>query len=424
MKSVFKKTVLDNGIRVVTERISPFRSISIGFWVNVGSRDERRLESGLSHFIEHMVFKGTKKRTAPQIAQSLESLGGHLNAFTGREQTCYYARVLDEHITVAVDVLADLVKNGRLSHSDLEKEKKVILEEIKDVQDNPSDLVYDLYAQTLWKDQPLGQPVIGSSESVSAFRRQDLVSFIDRHYKSESIVVAASGNVDHLRLVELVQKRLRPERRDNSNSSLRRFPSSFKEVRLVKRKTAQTHVCVGVPTFKFSHPRRHALTLLNLVLGGGMSSRLFQSIREKFGLAYSIYSFAEFFEDTGTWGIYLATDAGQVQKAVDFALRELKKVKREALTKTELEHAKAQLKGNLVIGLENSSNRMNRLARNELYLKKYVSLDQTMADIQKARSDDIQEVAQKLFRPENLSSVVLGPVSDGLEKGLESSLDL
>ena len=424
MKSVFNKTVLDNGIRVVTERISPFRSISIGFWVNVGSRDEKPLERGLSHFIEHMVFKGTKKRTAREIAQSLESLGGHLNAFTGREQTCYYARVLDEHITVAVDVLADLVKNSLLSPSDLEKEKKVILEEIKDVQDNPSDLVHDLYAQTLWKDQPLGQPVIGSTETVSAFRRKNLVGFLDRHYKSESIVVAASGNVDHHRLVELVQQKLKPKPGDNSNSALRRFPNSFQEVKLVKRKTAQTHVCVGVPAFKFSHPRRQALTLLNLVLGGGMSSRLFQSIREEFGLAYSIYSFVDFFEDTGTWGIYLATDAGQVQKAVDFALRELKKVKKEALTKSELEHAKAQLKGNLVIGLENSSNRMNRLARYELYLKKCVSLDQTMADIEKTTSEDIQEVAQRLFQAQNLSSVILGPVSNGLQKGLESSLDL
>src|SRR4030067_2938808 len=194
MKSVFNRTILDQGIGVVTEKISPFRSISIGLWVNVGSRDEKPKESGLSHFIEHMVFKGTKKRTAKEIAQSLESLGGHLNAFDSREQTCYYARVLEEHLPETVDVLADLIRNGILSQADLEREKKGILEEIKDVHDNPSDLVHDLYALTLWKDQPLGQPVIGSPETVSAFRRKNLVGFLDRHYKSESIVVAASGH--------------------------------------------------------------------------------------------------------------------------------------------------------------------------------------------------------------------------------------
>lgn len=196
MKSVFNKTVLDNGIRVVTERLSPFRSISIGFWVNVGSRDERPPESGISHFIEHMVFKGTKKRTAPEIAQSLESLGGHLNAFTGREQTCYYARVLDEHLPVAVDVLADLIKNSLLTPTDLEKEKKVILEEIKDVEDNPSDFIHDLYAQTLWKGQSLGQPVVGSGQTVSHFRRKDLVHFINQHYQSNRMVGGGLGECE------------------------------------------------------------------------------------------------------------------------------------------------------------------------------------------------------------------------------------
>src|SRR5574341_1257889 len=270
MKSVFHRTILENGIRVVTEKISPFRSISIGLWVNVGSRDEEPKESGLSHFIEHMVFKGTKKRTAKEIAQSLESLGGHLNAFTSREQTCYYARVLDEHLRVAVDVLADLVKNSLLAPTDLEKEKKVILEEIKDVQDNPGDLVHDLYAQHLWKDQPLGQPVIGSSRTVSAFQRRDLVNYLKRHYTCDSLVVAASGNVDHHRLLELVEKKLSLDSAHHYSQRRRQAPQAFQTVKLIKRKSAQTHVCLGVPAFKFSHPQRYALTLLNTVLGGGM----------------------------------------------------------------------------------------------------------------------------------------------------------
>lgn len=423
MKSLFHRTILNNGIRVVTEKISPFRSISIGLWVNVGSRDEEPKESGLSHFIEHMVFKGTKKRTAKEIAQSLESLGGHLNAFTSREQTCYYARVLDEHLPVAVDVLADLVKNGLLTPTDLEKEKKVILEEIKDVQDNPADLVHDLYAQSLWKDQPLGQPVIGSSQTVSAFQRRDLVNYLKCHYTCDSLVVAASGNVDHHKLVDFAEKKLRLDSDHHRTFRKRKAPQAFQSVKLIKRKSAQTHVCLGVPAFKFSHPRRYALTLLNIVLGGGMSSHLFQSIREKLGLAYSVYSFVDFFEDTGTWGIYLATDGKQVQKAVQQALRELKRIKREALTKSELEHAQAQLKGNFVISLENSSTRMNRLARNELYLKKYVLLDQTMAEINRVTRDEIHEVARELFRPDHFTAVVLGPANNGLQKEIEASLD-
>jgi predicted Zn-dependent peptidase len=418
MNSVFNRTVLDNGLRVVSEKITSLRSISIGFWVNVGSRDEARQESGISHMIEHMVFKGTKKRSARQIAQSLESLGGHLNAFTGREQTCYYARVLDEHLPVAVDVLTDLLKNSLLTPADLEREKKVILEEIKDVQDNPADLIHDLYAQTLWKGQTAGQPVIGTSQTVSAFKRRNLLGFMGRSYRNDSMVVAASGNIDHHSLVELVAKHFGPDGMGSAQLRPRQFPRPFRNIRLVKKRTAQTHVCVGVPAFRFSHPQRYALTLLNIVLGGGMSSRLFQTIRERMGLVYSIYSFADFLEDTGSWGIYLATDAGQVQKAVRVVLRELKRITKQALTKNELEHAKAQLKGNLVISLENSSNRMNRLARNELYLKRYLSLDQTVAAIGKVKREDVQDVARQLFIPERLSATVLGPVNNGLQKGL------
>lgn len=229
--------------------------------------------------------------------------------------------------------------------------------------------------------------------------------------------------MNHRHLVDLVEKSFKWDWKNDSGSNSRQFPRSFRTIRLFKRKTAQTHVCLGVPGVHFSHPQRYALTLLNLVLGGGMSSRLFQSIREKLSLAYSIYSFLDFFEDTGTWGIYLATDAGQVQKAVRFAWKELKKVKKEALGKSELEHAKAQLKGNLVIGLENSSNRMNRLARNELFLKKYISVDQTMAEINKVRMEEIEQIAGQLFSPESFSAVILGPVSNGLQKELESSLN-
>jgi predicted Zn-dependent peptidase len=291
------------------------------------------------------------------------------------------------------------------------------------VQDNPSDLVHDLYAMTLWKDQPIGQPVIGNSRTVSSFRRSHLLDFMCRNYQSPGVVVAASGNVSHDRLVELVEKKLRMDKADGHFLPRRTNPRSFKEVKLFKRKGAQTHVCLGVPALKYSHPQRYALTLLNIVLGGGMSSHLFQTIREKLGLAYSIYSFVDFFEDTGTWGIYLATDAKQVPKAVDYSLREVKRMKREPLTRSELQHAKEQLKGNIVISFENSSNRMNRLARNELYLKRYIHLDQTMKEIERTTSEEIQAVANQLLQPDRLTAVVLGPVENGLQRGIETSLD-
>ena len=410
MKEIYKKTVLENGIRVVTERIDYVRSITIGVWIDVGSRDEESDEGGVSHFIEHMLFKGTKKRTAKEIASSLESVGGALNAFTGREQTCYFARVLDEHLDIALDVLSDILKNPLLNPSHFEKEKEVIISEIKEMEDSPADLIHDLLMSTMWKDNSLGKPIIGTQESVLKMNRGQLVDFMKMNYTCPRVVIAASGNLKHGTLVDKIKRKFE----FSSNSSpihKKQSPSQAENNLMVKkRKTAQTHVCMGVPVFHYRDERRYSALILSNVLGGGMSSRLFQTIREKLGLAYSIYTFVDFFKDVGVFEMYLGTHKRNIVRSLELVLRETAKLKKNSLTSEELSHAKSQLKGNLILALESTSNRMNRLARYELFLNDYVGLDQTIYSINKIKAKDVIEVAQEFLIPDKLSAVVLGPV--------------
>lgn len=410
MKEVYKKTVLDNGIRVVTERLDYVRSISIGVWIDVGSRDEESDEVGISHFIEHMLFKGTKKRTAKEIAASLESVGGGLNAFTGREHTCYIARVLDEHLDIALDVLSDILKNSLMNPSHFKKEKEVILSEIKELEDSPGELVHDLLMSTMWKENPLGRPIIGNSESVLKMTRGRLVDFMKRNYTCSRTVIAASGNLKHETLVDKIKRKFE----FNTNSypvSMKRILSPVEENRVVeKRKTAQTHVILGFPIFPYVDERRYSALVLSNILGGGMSSRLFQTVREKLGLAYSIYSFADFFKDAGVFGVYLGTHKKNVVKTIELVLREIRRLRKDSLASQELSHAKYQLKGNLMLALESTSNRMNRLARYELFLNDYVDLDQTIDTINKIKAKDLIGIASEFLCPDKLSTVVLGPV--------------
>ncbi len=407
-QSVYQKTVLDNGIRVISEKVNSVRSISIGIWVDVGSRDEAPPESGVSHFLEHMVFKGTRKRTAKEIAQALESVGGILNAFTTREQTCYYAHILDEHLPIAVDVLSDILKDSLLDPQELEKEKKVIIEEIKDIEDNPGDLIHDLYATALWPEHPLGRPVIGTRETVSSLKRNNLTSYMQKNYSSKKVVVAASGNVKHEELVKLIEQSLSFDSGNGSETNSGEVPVKS-NVKIVTRETAQSHICLGVTSFPYRHPSRQILFVLNTILGGGMSSRLFQTVRENSGLAYSIYSFLDFFEDAGTFGVYLGTNSEQVQKALELVLQEIKNMKKEELSSQELYFAKSQIKGNLVIGMESTSNRMTRLARNELFLNEYLPIEKTIAEIEKVKEKEIHEIANRLFTPERLCLALIGP---------------
>lgn len=406
--AVYKKTVLPSGLRVVTEELPGVRSIAIGIWVNVGSRDERPEENGISHFIEHMAFKGTRRRTAAQIAHELESVGGSLNAFTSREQTCYYARILDRHLDRAIDVLADILRNSRFDPQELEKEKNVIIEEIKDIEDSPGDWVHDLFAENIWKNHPLGRPIIGQKERVKSFDRPRVLSYLSSKYLAEQVVVAASGNVSHAKLAALAKLKLNFTSANGVSPLSRTAPSETGERSAKSKDTSQAHICLGFPSDSFKGKERYASLVLNTILGGGMSSRLFQKVREEKALAYSIYSYQDFYEDAGILGIYLATSPEQAAAATELVLDELARIKKEKLPRREFESAKEQLKGNLVLGLESTSSRMNRLGRNEIFLGGYVSMKQALAAIEAVKPAQVVGKANQLFSENRLSAAFLG----------------
>ncbi len=423
IKTKYSRTVLDNGLRVVTESMPYLKSVTIGIWIDVGSRDETARENGISHFIEHMCFKGTKRRSPVEIAQSLETLGGTLNAFTSREHTCYYCRILDEHFDLGFDVLSDIVGHSVFDKTEMEREKEVICEEIKDVQDTPADLVHDYFARTVWDPHPLGQSIMGNAEGIKQLQRKDILNFISRHYTADRIVVAAAGAVDHDHLVDLVQAQLQVATpRKGSNHKTPTYDAGKRVV--FNRKLQQTHICLGFPSFPFSDKRRMAMLILNTILGSGMGSRLFQSVREKRGLVYTIYSYQDFYRDTGLYGLYLGTDAAKAREALDVIMEELAAVKSNSLTEEEIDRAKSQLKGNLMLALEGSYSRMNRLARHELFLNKFVSLDQTAKEIDAVTIDKVRDVAADTFRNDAMTMVAMGPVKKSLVNEVDwSKLD-
>ncbi len=414
MRVSYQKTVLYNKLRVVSEKIDSVRSITLGVWIDVGSRDEEQNENGISHFIEHMLFKGTKKRSTKEIALALESLGGTLNAFTGRENTCLYAKVLDEHLEIALDVLSDLLLNPLFNSYDFKKEKKIIAEEIKELEDMPSEIAFDLFMEAMWGEHPLGKPVIGDIKNIQKLERSQLLDFMREKYVSPKIVIAACGNLSHRRLVKLVENKFKldehiPKRRREIQ------PLKLMSQKIVqRRKSAQTHICIGFPGFSFKHPKRYSALLLSSILGGGMSSRLFQNLREKFGMVYTIHTFVDSFKDKGIFGVYLGTDKKQVLPAVEQVLKELRRIKKEELKRKELEDAKYQLKGNLILGAESTSNRMNRLARLEIYLKDYISLEKTISLINQVKKEEVIEVANELMHKDRLSVAILGQVGQSI----------
>lgn len=417
----YKRTELEGGVRVVTEKMPYVRSVSLGIWVDVGSRNESSAANGISHFIEHMVFKGTAKRTALEIAQSLESLGGVLNAFTTRENTCYYVRVLDEHFDVAIDVLADILTGSLFDREELERERMVILEEIKDVFDTPSEVVHDHFAEILWNSHPLGQSILGIPQSVSGISRETILEYLKHNYTTDRVVVAASGNIDHDKLVDLVREKFSFEA-SGKNRSLQP-PSYGNGIRkTVPRDSAQTHVCLGLPTFSFADERKHPLLLVNSILGGGMGSRLFQSLREKQGLAYTIYSTQDFYHDTGILSTYLGTESTKVVRAVESILKELADIKANSVSDEEVAAAKSQLRGNLLLALESTYNRMSRLARYELFLHSFSSVEKTVADIDAVSGDDIRGLLDDILDPEKIAMVALGPVTDAIVGEIDWSI--
>ncbi len=405
--SILQKTVMDSGVRVITERFDNVRSAAVGAWFLAGARDETPELNGISHFLEHMMFKGTDKRSPLQIAREIEQVGGHLNAFTSKEVTAYYAHLLDERLPLAVDVLTDIVSHSKFIDKELERERGVVLEEIAAAEDAPDDVVHEDFTSLLFPDHSLGRPILGTREKVSSFGRDTVMDYWSTRYSADRCIISAAGRVDHDKLVRMVEKKLELK---NTSAPERvvfdqRAPKAETHIR--KKDIVQAHLVLGMRGYTFHDERRFPFFILNTVLGSGMSSRLFQSVRERNGLAYSIYSFHEAYGDTGLFGIYAGTEEKQVGKAEKLIRKEMKKMADKPLSKAELNRAKTQLKGALMLGLENVSTRMSRLARNEAFLSKFVTIDELLGYIDEVTFEKVQEVANDLFSQEPSIALVL-----------------
>ncbi len=410
-KTSYNKTVLDSGLRIVTESLTHIKSISIGFWINVGSRDESEDTNGISHFLEHMVFKGTKDYSAKQIALQIEGFGGYINAFTGKETTCYYVKILDEQLTRAVDVLCQLVLYPLLKENDIEKEKFVVIEEIKNIEDDPEDLIHDVFDKNLFHNNSIGYPVIGNSVNIKKFTRQDLLNHMTKFYSPENMVIAAAGNIDHKKFVDLIEKSFGKKGFPKNNLKNQRITpqKNTKNCIKVEKPIQQAHICTGIKSYGIKSKYRYTLTLMNTLLGEGMSSRLFQNIREKYGFSYSIGSFLNFFEDTGSFGVYTGTDKKHIEISLELINKELEKIKKIPLSNNELNRVKAQVKGTMMLSLENMSTRMMRLATNEIYFNDYISIESLINKIESVSIDDIQKVANKILEIEDFTTVIFIP---------------
>ncbi len=403
-----ERVALGNGLRVVTEVMPHVRSVSLGIWIDAGSRIESNPENGLSHFIEHMVFKGTRHRSAEDIARTVDSVGGGLDAFTSKELVSYNTKVMDEHLPLAFDVLSDLVLNPLFREDDIEKEKGVILEEIKMEADQPEFVLHETFLSNFWKGHGLGKPILGTKETVKKFRQDMLTDFYGRVYTPRNILVTAAGNLDHDHIVRLVESQFAdmPGQQALAPSSV---PKNYAPIILKKKDSLeQVHITLGVPAYRLAHELRFPLYVLNTVFGGGMSSRLFQNIREKQGLAYSVYSELNLFSDTGCLTIYAGTGSETAKQVVTSVMREIVELKQDLISNEELRRAKDHLKGSLMLSLESSSSRMSNLARQELYFDRFMTMDEMIASIEEVTRDQVQSLAREFFQTDNIALAMLG----------------
>lgn len=412
---LYQKTTLKDGLRIVTIGMPSVRSISLGIWIDVGSRNEQRRESGVTHLIEHMVFKGTKNRTAKQIAASLESLGGSLNAFTSKEQTCFNARIIDEHLDVALDVLADLSCNATLTPVNLAREKQVVYEEIKECRDMPSDHINDIFATAYWGEHPLGRPILGDMETLAKMKRSSVTGYIDRNYRAGSVLVAAAGSVSHRKLVRLVKDKL-SFKPGVAEPYVKAGRSTPRKILFESTKNHQVHLCLGHPGPEYAAREKLTALVIQAYLGGGMSSVLFQKIREEKGLAYTVYTFNEFYRDGGVIGTYMAADKSNLKPCLEITLRELDRMKRRRLSSEKLDQIKSQIKGQLTLGMESTYSRMNRMARLELMTGGYISLARTLEAIDKVSSSAVLDLANRMFDNSQLALAVLGAADKSVVK--------
>jgi predicted Zn-dependent peptidase len=405
-------TSLANGVRVITEAMPHVRSVSVGIWIGSGSRRETGEQNGISHFIEHMLFKGTTRRSAEDIARSVDSIGGNLDAFTAKELVCFNTKVLDEHLSLAFDVLADLVLHPSFREEDIEKEKGVILEEIKMEADSPDYLVHEIFSSNFWKDHPLGKPILGTPQTVKRFDQDMIRSFYSAVYSPSNLIVTAAGNLTHDGLVALAREHLEslPPAPPAPSDQI---PSTHARIALRNKKALeQVHLCLGVPSYPLPHGERFACYVLNTLLGGGMSSRLFQNIRERQGLAYAVFSELNPYRDTGCLSIYAGTSIESARKVVGSITKEFRELKDRPIPDEELRRAKDHLKGSLMLSLESTSSRMSNLARQEMYFGKFFSLDELVESIESVSADDVQRIAQTFFDPRQIALTILGNLAD------------
>ena len=413
---MFAKTVLDNGIRILSQEMADHRSVSLGLWVENGSRHESPQQNGISHFIEHLLFKGTERRTAAQIAEEMDAVGGVINAFTTKEHTCYYAKVLDENLPLAIDLLTDIFLHSSFDGEEIERERSVILQEISQAEDTPDDYVHDLFSLDFFNDHPLARPICGCADTVTKFRRDDFLAFFKSRYRPGRVIVSAAGHLRHHDLVREMAERLgsvtdacgdappalEGERAPQMRSGV--FPHS--------KTLEQVHFCLGVVGIPQAHPKRYAAFVLNTLLGGGMSSRLFQEIREKRGKAYSVYSFSSSYKDVGYLGVYAGTSIMWVEEVVELILKELKSLAAGNINDDEMSRTQGQLVGGMILGLESTDSWMSHIARNEIYFGTPISTDEISQGIRSVSRDDVVELARALFRSEKTALSLLGDFKD------------
>ncbi len=408
---MFKKTFLKNGIPLVSERLEHTHSACIGVWVKTGSRFESPRQSGISHFLEHMFFKGTKDRTQRDIAFEIDSLGGDLNAFTSKETTTFYIKVLDEYIERAMSLITDIFLNSVFPEDELEREKLIVLEEIRMVEDTPDDHVHDLFSEYIWQGDALGRKILGSHETVMSFKRDDLLSYINRHYHAENIVVSSSGNISHDRLQAMLNETIGEIRKDSKTLEIKK-PAFRSGIDIHRKDHAEVHLCLGTEGIEQASEHRYCILLLNSIVGSGVSSRLFQKIREERGLAYNVYSFVSSYYDTGVFGVYVGTSPERYQEAVELIVEELTRLV-DTLTEDELSKAKRQLRGNLLLAMESTTGRMNNIARQEIYYGRYYSAEEILRAIDSVTLKEARYLAERLFsEKDRFALTVLGPVED------------
>ena len=404
------RDVLDNGLRILTERMSQVRSISIGVWLTRGSRHETAERGGIAHFVEHMLFKGTATRTAEDIAQAIDSIGGQLDAFTAKEYASYYIKVLDEHLPLAIDILADIVRNPAFGRDDIEREKKVVLEEIKMVEDTPDDLVHEIFTQGFWENHPLGRPILGTKETVESFNADSLRTYFQNAYTARNLIVSAVGNLEHERVRDLVAEKFGSVS-EAGEAVGEQAPRVVPKILIRNKELEQSHLCLGVGSYPQNHDDRYSSYVLNTLLGGSMSSRLFQNVREKRGLAYAVFSGLSAYRDAGSFTIYAGCSNEAVGEVVDLVVEELRGVKNAPVPDAELQRAKDHLKGSLMLSLENTASRMSHIARQEIYFDRQFGLDETLQGIGRVTAADVQRVAADLFQNGSLAATVLGNVN-------------